>query len=95
MINSLRQQAGFETPETSPLVQTLVEKTRQTSTSIPFGSEASVFASIAEEMVVFGPGDMQTAHSDRECVPLTELTKAVAVLRSLMVPQGAAQRVSE
>ncbi|MDQ2925011.1 MAG: M20/M25/M40 family metallo-hydrolase [Acidobacteriota bacterium] len=85
-IHALRRQACFETAVTSALVQTLVEKTGLTSTSIPFGSEASVFAPIAEEMVVFGPGNMQTAHSDRECVPLGELKQAVAVLSGLMVP---------
>ncbi len=37
------------------------------ATSIPFGSEASLLASVAEEVIVFGPGDMQTAHSSREC----------------------------
>jgi acetylornithine deacetylase len=87
-VHSLRQQAGFETAEISTLVQTLVEKTGQAPASIPFGSEASVFAPIAEETVVFGPGDMQTAHSDRERVPVAELEKAVAVLKSLMFPKN-------
>ncbi len=87
-IHALREQAGFETAETSALVLTLVEKTGLSSTSIPFGSEASVFAPIAEETVVFGPGNMQTAHSDRECVSLAELKLAVDVLKALMVADG-------
>jgi acetylornithine deacetylase len=55
--------------------------------AIPFGSEASVFASISsgpEEIVVFGPGDMRTAHSPRECVPIAELQEAVRCIKGLM-----------
>jgi acetylornithine deacetylase len=52
--------------------------------SIPFGSEANLLASVAEEVIVFGPGDMQTAHSNRECVALDQLDEAVRCLQSLM-----------
>lgn len=80
----LRTQEGFETASDATLVQSLERLASRSATSIPFGSEASVFASITQEVVVFGPGDMRTAHSDRECVPISELEEAVAVLRSLM-----------
>lgn len=80
----LRQQAGFETSEDSSLVRSTVGMTGLAATSIPFGSEAGVFAATAEEIIVFGPGDMRTAHSDRECVPLVELDGAVRVLSRLM-----------
>lgn len=83
-IHHLRQQAGFETIENAPLVQALKGATARPVTSIPFGSEASLFAPVAEQTVVFGPGDMRTAHSDRECVPLAELDEAVTVLKGLM-----------
>jgi acetylornithine deacetylase len=58
--------------------------TGNTATSIPFGSEASIFADVAEELIVFGPGDMRTAHSSRECVAVEQLDQAVECLRSLM-----------
>ena len=80
----LRQQAGFETPASSKLVRSIEAITGREATSIPFGSEASLLASVAEEVVVFGPGDMQTAHSNREYVPLGELEEAVKCLQSLM-----------
>jgi acetylornithine deacetylase len=80
----LRQQPGFETSATSRLIRSIEAITGRASTSIPFGSEASFVASVAEEVVVFGPGDMQTAHSSRECVPLQELDEAVNCLRSLI-----------
>jgi acetylornithine deacetylase len=80
----LRQQASFESAANSKLVQSIEALTGRAATSIPFGSEASLLASVAEEIVVFGAGDMQTAHSSRECVPLNELEEAVKCLRSLM-----------
>jgi acetylornithine deacetylase len=84
-INLLRQQAGFETSAAAPLVRGMERSTGRPATSIPFGSEASLFATIAEEVIVFGPGDMETAHSDRECVPLKELDEAIACLRAMMM----------
>ncbi len=80
----LRRQSGFETRADSALILRMEQLTGRDSISIPFGSEASVFASVAEEIVVFGPGDMRTAHSPRECVPLSELRQAVSCIRSLM-----------
>jgi acetylornithine deacetylase len=80
----LRQQAGFETQANSNLVRSIEAVTARPATSIPFGSEATLMASLAEEVVVFGPGDMQTAHSSRECVPVGELDEAVKCLHSLM-----------
>ena len=83
-VRILRQQAGFETAEQSSLVQTLIEATGEAATSIPFGSEASILAPLAEEIIVIGPGDMRTAHSNRERVPLLELTRTVNIMRRLM-----------
>jgi acetylornithine deacetylase len=83
-IKPQRQQAGFETKASAPLVRSVEGLAGRTATSIPFGSEASIFADIAEEIIVFGPGDMRTAHSSRECVPIAELEQAVACLRSLI-----------
>ncbi len=83
-IEVLRQQAGFEIGGDAALVKTIEEATGRAATSIPFGSEASVFASVVDEIVVFGPGDMRTAHSDRECVPVAELEEAHRVMCGLM-----------
>jgi acetylornithine deacetylase len=83
-IKPLRQQPGFETVADAPLVRKMEALTGRPAISIPFGSEASIFAPIAEEVIVFGPGDMRTAHSSRECVPVSELDEAVACLSSLL-----------
>jgi len=52
--------------------------------SIAFGSEASVWSTVADEVVVFGPGDMRSAHSERECVSIPELNTAVQAIRNMM-----------
>jgi acetylornithine deacetylase len=83
-IRPVRQQPGFETPGESHLVRRMESLAARPAVSIPFGSEASLFAPLAEEVVVFGPGDMRTAHSSRECVPLAEVDEATALLRTLM-----------
>jgi acetylornithine deacetylase len=80
----LRQQLGFETPGDAGLVRAMEALTGRAPIAIPFGSEASVFASIAKEIVVFGPGDMRTAHSPRECVPVSELQEAVCTIKALI-----------
>lgn len=80
----LREQAGFETAANSPLVRSLERVTGKPATSIAFGSEASAWSAIAEETVVFGPGDMRSAHSARECVSVDELAVAVPVVGSMM-----------
>jgi acetylornithine deacetylase len=80
----LRQQAGFETLETAALTRTMERITGRAPIAIPFGSEANVFGSVAEEIIVFGAGDMRTAHSSRECVPVSELHEAVLCLEALM-----------
>jgi acetylornithine deacetylase len=83
-VRSLREQPGFETPADSPLARRIESLAGRPAVSIPFGSEASLFAPLVDEVIVFGPGDMRTAHSNRECVPLAELDEAVAILRTIM-----------
>lgn len=80
----LRQQAGFETSSEAWLTQRIQTLTQRSAVAIPFGSEANVFGAVAEEIVVFGPGDMRTAHSSRECVAIAELNEAVVCLQSMM-----------
>lgn len=80
----LRQDAGFETAAEAALVQYFEKATGRSAVSIPFGSEAGIWLKVAEEVVVFGPGDMTTAHSDRECISLEELEMAVQTVIRLM-----------
>lgn len=83
-VRVLRVQQGFETSANAALVQRVEAATRLAASSIPFGSEASLLAVRADEVVVFGPGDMGSAHSERECVAVAELNAAVQVICGLM-----------
>lgn len=83
-VESLRAEPGFSPAERGPLQLRLAEALRGNPIGISFGSEASRLARIADEVIVIGPGDMRTAHSDRECVPIAELERWTSVLASLM-----------
>jgi acetylornithine deacetylase len=84
-VMTLRDQPGFDAGANSYIVQSLERITGNPSIAIPFGSEANLFSQLAEDVVVFGPGDMRTAHSSRERVSTVELTECGLYLRELMV----------
>ncbi len=83
-VNIRRAEPGFAYSSDSPLVRSLSRKLGHQPTGISFGSEATRFAKIADEVVVLGPGDMQTAHSDRECIAIAELEAWTDCVRSLL-----------
>jgi acetylornithine deacetylase len=79
-----RAEPGFQNPADSRLVERLAALTGREITGIPFGSEATRFARVAEEVVVVGPGDMRSAHSERECIPRAELEHWAAIVSQLL-----------
>ncbi|MHB1937707.1 MAG: acetylornithine deacetylase [Acidobacteriaceae bacterium] len=83
-INILREQPSFETPADSPLVRRWMEMSGREAMGVPFGTEAPLMAKLAQDTIVVGPGDMRTAHSPRERVPLAELELCVAYLTELL-----------
>lgn len=83
-LEPLRSDAGFAPAAQGILQQNLQKLLGTGPTGISFGSEASRLAAIADEVIVIGPGDMQTAHSDRECVPVAELEKWTGALVELL-----------
>jgi acetylornithine deacetylase len=84
----LRAEHGFAPAGVGPLQRRLGGTSSRAPVGISFGSEASRIARIADEVIVMGPGDMHTAHSDRECVPPGELNDWVRILRSLLCSGG-------
>ena len=83
-VESLRAESGFAPSSSGPLRKRLQEIAPRSATGISFGSEASRIARIAEEVIIIGPGDMHTAHSDRECVPEDELNEWTEILSTLI-----------
>jgi acetylornithine deacetylase len=83
-LDRLRAEPGFARASRGPLQLRLAELLPGEPTGISFGSEASRVARIADEVIVIGPGDMRSAHSDRECVPVAELEQWTAALSSLL-----------
>jgi acetylornithine deacetylase len=84
-MDGIRAEPGFSPAPQSRLQQRLAEFLPGEPVGISFGSEAGRVARIADEVIVIGPGDMRTAHSDRECVPVAELELWTAALRKLLV----------
>ena len=83
-VQSLRAEQGFSAEGAGRLRARLGNLLNSEPVGISFGSEASRVARVAEEVIVIGPGDMRSAHSDRECVPAEELERWTNVLRALM-----------
>lgn len=81
-VEALRADAGFASDAGSSFVRAISHHLGTEPTGISFGSEATRFARIAEQVVVMGPGNMHTAHSDRECIPVVELEAFTEFVRS-------------
>jgi len=80
-----RAEAGFVTAGEPHIASALSQMLARPLTGIAFGSEAPRFAKVAKEVVVIGPGDMRTAHSERECVPVVELEEWKDCLKQLLI----------
>jgi acetylornithine deacetylase len=83
-VDGRRAEAGFAYPAHSSLAEKLTALLGQRATGISFGSEATRFAKVADEVVVIGPGDMHTAHSDRECIAIAELEAWTECVQQLL-----------
>ncbi len=79
-IDVLRLDEGVETPADARLVRHLEAATGRGAGTIAFGTEAPQLAEMGAEAVVFGPGDIRTAHRTGEFVPVEELERCVEIL---------------
>jgi acetylornithine deacetylase len=76
-----RMDPPFSPSATSDLCTFLAETTALAPGTISFGSEAAHLSGLAEEVVIFGPGDMGVAHKTGEFVPVAALDRCVAYLK--------------
>ncbi|HZH30315.1 MAG TPA: acetylornithine deacetylase [Pyrinomonadaceae bacterium] len=75
-----RLDAGMETRADSPLVRELEALSGHAPGTVAFGTEAPQLIEMGAEAVVFGPGQIQTAHRTGEFVPAAELEACVEIL---------------
>jgi len=79
-IDASRQDAGFETPRDSPLIELLERVTGLESGTVSFGTEAAQMMVLGSESVVIGPGDIREAHRTGEFVSIDELKRCAEIL---------------
>ena len=79
----IRVDGGFETDPQSKLVGEVERLCGNAAVAVAFGTEAPYLKKLGAETVVFGPGDMKTAHSVEENVPVEELERCVEILKGL------------
>jgi acetylornithine deacetylase len=79
-----RADPAFAPSKTRHLAGLLSSLTGTESATISFGSEAAHLSPLSGETVVFGPGDMTTAHRTGENVPLSELQACAAHLKTVI-----------
>ena len=91
-VKIVRADAGFAPAALCELGDVLSRLLGRESTGISFGSEATRFSPLGAEVVVIGPGDMHTAHSERECVPIAELQEWTDAVKRLLLDPGGSDK---
>ncbi|HEX8635728.1 MAG TPA: acetylornithine deacetylase [Pyrinomonadaceae bacterium] len=79
-IEILRLDEAMETSADAPLVRELETLTGRTAGTVAFGTEAPQLSEMGAQAVVFGPGQIQTAHRTGEFVPVAELETCADIL---------------
>jgi len=79
-----RLDAPFQPGVNRTLEHRVAALTGRPSTTLSFGTEAGHLGKLADQVIVFGAGDMTTAHKTGEHVPLAELEECTATLKALI-----------
>jgi acetylornithine deacetylase/succinyl-diaminopimelate desuccinylase-like protein len=78
----------LETDPTHPLVAQLTRTAgRKTTLGVHYFTDASPIAAAGTPAVVFGPGDIAQAHTDREWVAVKQLERAASILERFLREQ--------
>ena len=78
-----RSEPSFDPVGSGTLVKLLESLTHRKAATVSFGTEAAHLGPVVGEAVVFGPGDMTTAHRTGEFVPVVELQECVGYLHDI------------
>ncbi len=79
-----RMDPAFDPSPTDDLATMVESLAGSRAATVAFGTEAAHLRSLTLETIVFGPGNMETAHKSGEFVPTAELTKCVAILKTVI-----------
>lgn len=80
----LRMDPAFEPSATQTLSAMVSSLADRAIATVAFGSEAPHLSPVIDELIVFGPGDMTTAHKSGEHVSIAELDECVGILTRLL-----------
>ena len=80
----VRLDPPFDPAATDHLATLLTSLSRRRSTTVSFGTEAAHLSALTSEAVVFGPGNMTTAHKTGEFVPTSELSECTEHLKAVI-----------
>jgi acetylornithine deacetylase len=79
-VRLVRFDEGSMTPKDSELVRFLEAQSGRAAATVAFGTEAPQMAALGASPVVFGPGDIRTAHQTGEFVPIDEIVRCEQIL---------------
>ena len=87
----MRADPGFTDHPASTIDDTRLGTLSALFRSVPRPASRSVrrqhvSLALGAEIVVIGPGDMETAHSERECVPIVELNAWTELVKQPAAP---------
>ncbi len=73
-----------ETAADSPLVTLVESLTNQTAGAAAFGTEAPYLKQLGMDTIIFGPGDINTAHQPDEYLSMANIAPAIRTLETLI-----------
>lgn len=80
----MRPVSPLATPRSAALVQTLEKLSGNAARTVAFATEGPMLARLGCETVIFGPGDIGTAHQPNEAVDIANVARMVDILRALI-----------
>jgi acetylornithine deacetylase len=83
-LNIQRMDPAFDPSPTDNLSKLVQSLARRQPATVAFGTEAAHLRSLTAETIVFGPGNMETAHKTGEFVPTAELNQCAKILTTVI-----------
>ena len=84
-VTPMRMDRGFDTAADAEVVRFLEAESGNAAATVAFGTEGPQMSELGSVPVVFGPGDIKTAHQTGEFVPRTELHRCEEILERALL----------